>query len=73
MPAGVSTGQYLKFTFAALASMALGSQTVHVYFNPMKDFDKYVHHELNTFPEEVQKEIADKLAEENSALKSPHL
>lgn len=42
MPAGVSWGQYLKFTACALLSMAAGSQMVHLYYRPLDDLDLYI-------------------------------
>lgn len=42
MPAGVSWGQYLKFTACALLSMAAGSQMVHLYYRPLDDMDLYI-------------------------------
>ncbi len=42
MPAGVSWGQYLKFTSAAMLSMFAGAQMIHIFYRPMDDFDKYV-------------------------------
>lgn len=46
MPAGVSWARYLTFTFAALGTMALGAQTVHMIYKPLQDFDQYVDREL---------------------------
>lgn len=42
MPAGVSWGQYIRFTTAAMLSMFAGSQMVHIFYRPLDDFDKYV-------------------------------
>jgi len=42
MPAGVSWPQYLRYVVAALGSMALGSQMVHMYYDPLGDLEKYV-------------------------------
>ncbi|XP_050300602.1 protein brawnin [Anthonomus grandis grandis] len=42
MPAGVSWGQYLKFSTCALLSMFAGSQLVHIYYRPLDDINKYV-------------------------------
>lgn len=42
MPAGVSWGQYLRYTAAAMLSMFAGAQTVHMLYRPMDDFDKYL-------------------------------
>lgn len=46
MPAGVSWSQYIKFSAAAFLSMMAGSQTVHYYYNPLKDLDMYIEKEL---------------------------
>jgi hypothetical protein len=40
MPAGVSTFTYVKFATAALLSMLAGSQTVHMYYRPLEDFEQ---------------------------------
>ncbi|XP_017768820.1 PREDICTED: uncharacterized protein C12orf73 homolog [Nicrophorus vespilloides] len=45
MPAGVSWPRYLKFLSAAMLSMFAGSQTVHIYYNPLKDLDVYIEKE----------------------------
>lgn len=45
MPAGVSWPQYLRFSAAAFLSMMAGSQTVHHYYNPLKDIDAYIERE----------------------------
>lgn len=42
MPAGVSWGQYIRFSTAAFLSMMLGSQVVHMYYQPLKDLDEYL-------------------------------
>jgi len=42
MPAGVSWGQYLRFSTAAMLSMFAGAQVVHTFYRPMDDFDNYV-------------------------------
>lgn len=46
MPAAVSWSTYLKFSTAALLSMLAGAQTVHVFFRPLDDIDKYVEVEI---------------------------
>lgn len=45
MPAGVSWGQYLRFSTAAFASMMAGSQVVHYYYRPLEDLQAYVEKE----------------------------
>ena len=45
MPAGVSWGQYIGFTCAALVSMGVGAQFVHRVYQPLKDLDEYVEKE----------------------------
>lgn len=57
MPAGVPWGEYLKFMSCALLSMMAGSQLVHMYYNPLKDLDKYIESEV----EEVSKTTGIKL------------
>ena len=42
MPAGVSWGEYLRFAAAALGSMFLGSQAVHLVYRPLDDMDKVI-------------------------------
>jgi hypothetical protein len=34
--------EFLKFSIAAMFSVFLGSHVMYLYFEPMKDFDKYV-------------------------------
>lgn len=46
MPAGVTWGQYIKFSVAAFLAMTAGSQVVHIYYNPLKDLKVYVDKEL---------------------------
>lgn len=58
MPAGVSWPKYISFFVAAMASMAAGAQTVHVYYKPLVDLEVYVEKEiekrhLDLKPEEV--------------------
>ena len=45
MPVGVSWRRYLTFSSAAMLAMFLGSHTVHMFYSPMKDFDKEVEKE----------------------------
>ena len=40
MPAGVSWGEYLRFMAAALGTMFLGSQAVHLVYRPLDDMDQ---------------------------------
>lgn len=63
LPPGVSLGQYLKFTSAALFTMFLGAQTVHKYFKPLLDMDKYIEKELQTLPEIERKKIVNQIVE----------
>jgi len=46
MPAGVSWPQYLKFFAAAMMSMLLGAQAVHVYYRPLDDLSELVQQEV---------------------------
>lgn len=46
MPAGVSWPQYLKFFVAAMVSMLLGAQAVHVYYRPLDDLGELVQQEV---------------------------
>lgn len=46
MPAGVSWGQYTKFTVAAFLAMCAGSHSVYLYYKPLKDLNVYVEKEL---------------------------
>lgn len=45
MPAGVSLGQYIKFSVAAFLAMSAGSQVVHIYYKPLDDLNVYVERE----------------------------
>lgn len=47
MPAGVSWPRYMLFFSAAMLSMMAGAQTVHVYYNPLQDLNKYIEDEMN--------------------------
>ena len=42
MPAGVGMGEYMRFMAAAMFSMFLGGQTVHLLYRPLDDMDDYV-------------------------------
>jgi hypothetical protein len=42
----VSWPQYLKFFVAAMVSMLLGSQAVHVYYRPLDDLSELVQQEV---------------------------
>ncbi|XP_013186493.2 ubiquinol-cytochrome-c reductase complex assembly factor 6 [Amyelois transitella] len=64
MPAGVSWGQYLTFTAAAMISMLTGSQVVHQYYRPLQDLHNYINEELNNFPDHVQSKIRKELKDE---------
>jgi Domain of unknown function (DUF4516) len=57
LPPGVTLGQYLKFTSAAFFSMFLGSHTVHTYYKPLKDLDKYIEVELEKLPEDLKQKV----------------
>lgn len=46
MPAGVSWSQYIRFSAAAFATMMAGAQTVHYYYRPLEDMDKYIDREV---------------------------
>lgn len=46
MPAGVSWPRYLLFFSAAMLSMLAGAQTVHVYYRPLDDLNKYIEAEF---------------------------
>lgn len=48
MPAGVSWGQYIRFSTAAFAAMMAGAQCVHYYYKPLQDLDVYIERELKT-------------------------
>lgn len=45
MPAGVSWPRYVAFLSAAMLSMLAGAQTVHIYYKPLQDMDKYIEEE----------------------------
>jgi len=53
MPAGVSWPTYLKFAFAAGASMIAGAQTVHLVYRPLEDLDSFI----EKFEEEAVKAV----------------
>lgn len=46
MPAGVSWPRYLSFFATAMLAMFAGAQTVHVYYNPLSNIDKYIEEEM---------------------------
>ncbi|XP_047527880.1 protein brawnin [Vanessa atalanta] len=64
MPAGVTWGQYISFSMAALVSMLAGSQMVHMRYHPLDDLQKYINKELENFPENIQQKIKQELKEE---------
>lgn len=51
MPAGVSWGQYIGFTVAALMSMGIGAQVVHRVYQPLSDLEEYVEKEFQRIRE----------------------
>lgn len=55
MPAGVSNARYFKFAFAAMFSMFLGSQIVHITYRPLEGLDKTIEEEKKA----LLKELAD--------------
>lgn len=59
MPAGVTWGQYLRFTGSALVAMGLGAQCVHMFYKPMEDFDDYVKEALEK-EQAKMKQLTDK-------------
>lgn len=56
MPAGVSWPRYMVFFSAAMISMLAGAQTVHIYYKPLDDLDKYIEEEVR----KKQAELANK-------------
>ncbi|XP_059054298.1 ubiquinol-cytochrome-c reductase complex assembly factor 6 [Achroia grisella] len=64
MPAGVTWGQYISFSVAAMVSMLMGSQVVHLYYKPLQDLNKYIDKELKNFPDNIQIKIKEELKEE---------
>lgn len=64
MPAGVTWGQYLSFSFSAMLSMLAGSQVVHLQYEPLKDLNEYINKELKNLPEDIQQNIRKELKEE---------
>ena len=42
MPAGVSWKRYITFTVAAMFSMFLGSQSVHLVYRPLEDLPELI-------------------------------
>lgn len=51
MPAGVSWGQYIGFTVAALVSMGVGAQVVHRLYQPLGDLEEYAEKEFKRIRE----------------------
>lgn len=64
MPAGVTWGQYLSFSAAAMVSMFAGSQIVHHHYKPLQDLNEYITRELKSLPDNVQQKIRKELQEE---------
>ena len=56
MPAGVSWPKYLKFLSAAMFSMLLGSQSVHLIYRPLDNLDELVAMKKATYLENVNKD-----------------
>ena len=42
MPAGVTWRKYITFTIAAMFSMLLGSQSVHLVYRPLDDLPELI-------------------------------
>lgn len=55
MPAGVSWGKYLTFSTAALFTMFAGAQTVHVFYRPLDDLEKYVQKEKENLQQAISR------------------
>lgn len=64
MPAGVTWGQYMTFSAAAMLSMLAGSQLVHQHYKPLQNLHEYINKELRNLPEHVQLKIRQELKEE---------
>ncbi|XP_049695245.1 ubiquinol-cytochrome-c reductase complex assembly factor 6 [Helicoverpa armigera] len=64
MPAGVTWGQYIAFSSAAMLSMLAGSQIVHQYYKPLQDLNEYINKELRSLPDNVQVKIRQELQDE---------
>lgn len=50
-------GQYVRFSAAALITMFLGSQTVHLYFQPLSDMEKFINEEIQKLPEDQRNKL----------------
>lgn len=70
MPAGVTWGQYIAFSSAAMLSMLAGSQIVHQYYRPLRDLNEYINKELKSLPDHIQLKIRQELQEEGILIKS---
>ncbi|KAF9802354.1 hypothetical protein SFRURICE_009036 [Spodoptera frugiperda] len=70
MPAGVTWGQYIAFSSAAMISMFAGSQIVHQYYKPLRDLNDYINRELKSLPDNVQEKIRKELQDEGVLNKS---
>ena len=70
MPAGVTWGQYIAFSSAAMLSMFAGSQIVHQYYKPLRDLNDYINRELKSLPDNVQVKIRQELQDEGVLSKS---
>ena len=57
MPAGVSWKRYIKFTIAAMFSMFLGAQSVHLLYRPLDDLPELIDEAKK---KEILKEISVK-------------
>ncbi|XP_028031894.1 uncharacterized protein C12orf73 homolog [Bombyx mandarina] len=64
MPAGVTWGQYISFSIAAMLSMLAGSQVVHLYYKPLQDLNEYINRELKNLPDNIQVQIKDDLSKD---------
>ncbi|XP_057320497.1 ubiquinol-cytochrome-c reductase complex assembly factor 6 [Microplitis mediator] len=54
MPAGASTGEYIRFFIAAMISAFAGSQLVHTYYRPLDDMDQLVEEEIKRRTEQLK-------------------
>lgn len=59
LPAGVTLGQYIRFSTAAFLSMLIGSEIVHEYFRPLNDIDNFISEEIQKLPPEQQVKLKD--------------
>ncbi|XP_074114672.1 ubiquinol-cytochrome c reductase complex assembly factor 6 sloth 2 [Cotesia typhae] len=54
MPAGLSTGAYIRFCIVATLTAFAGSQVVHMQYRPLDDMEKLVEEEIKRRRDQIK-------------------